>query len=63
MVRADTQEQIAVYKIEYIESILKGLKKAMPVTIQFTTKEALAIGYRMDGADFAYYLTPYVEDE
>lgn len=63
MVRADAQEQIAAYKTGYVESMLKGLKKDTPVTIQLTTKEALKISYHMDRADFAYYLAPYVEDE
>jgi DNA-binding Lrp family transcriptional regulator len=62
-VKADAQEQIAAYKTEYIESMLKGLKKDTPVTIQLTTKEPIRISYRMDGVDFAYYLAPYIEDE
>ena len=63
MVRTDVQEQIAAYKTEYVESMLKGLKKDTPVTIQLTTKEPIRISYRMDGVDFAYYLAPYIEDE
>ena len=60
--RADAQAQIAEYKTEYIESMLKALKKDTPVTIQLTTKEPIRISYRMDGVDFAYYLAPYIED-
>lgn len=62
-VKADAQEQIAAYKTEYVESMLKGLKKDTPVTIQLTTKEPIRISYHMDGVDFAYYLAPYIEDE
>ena len=63
LTKAGAQEQIAAYKTGYVESMLKGLKKDIPITIQLTTKEPIRISYRMDGVDFAYYLAPYIEDE
>ena len=61
--KADVQEQRAVYNSEHIEGMLKILKKNVPVTIQLTTNEPIGISYHMDGAEFAYYLAPYMENE
>lgn len=61
--KADAQEQKAMYNSEYIEGMLKILKKNVPVTIQLTTNEPIGISYHMDGVEFAYYMAPYMENE
>jgi DNA polymerase III sliding clamp (beta) subunit (PCNA family) len=61
--KADAQEQRAVYNSEHIEGMLKILKKNVLVTIQLTTNEPIGISYHMDGVEFAYYLAPYMENE
>jgi hypothetical protein len=61
--KADVQEQRAVYNSEHIEGMLKILKKNVPVTIQLTTNEPIGISYHMDGAEFAYYMAPYMEED
>ena len=61
--RADAQEQAATYNMEFVERMLKVLKKDTPVTVQLTTNEPLSISYHLNGVDFAYYMAPYIEDE
>ncbi len=52
-----------MYNLEHIEGMLKILKKNVPVTIQLTTNEPIGISYNMDGAEFAYYMAPYMEED
>ena len=61
--KADAEEQKAMYNSEHIEGMLKILKKNVPVTIQLTTNEPIGISYNMDGVEFAYYMAPYLEED
>ena len=61
--KADAQEQSSTYNTEYMESMLKILKKDTLVTIQLTTNEPIKISYQLGGVDFAYYLAQYMENE
>ena len=58
--KADLQEQKAMYNSEHIGGMLKILKKNVPVTIQLTTNEPIGISHHIDRVEFAYYLAPYI---